>query len=94
MFLVFILKGSKQASGDMIRSVFLKDCLTVVIENGSGGWDERVLRQEASDKPGWLSRKSMMEQPGEVVEGGEGWAIEGHLGDKMDMTGQWVWWEE
>lgn len=40
--LIFILRGSKQASGDMIRFAFLKDFLAVVIENGSGGWDEQV----------------------------------------------------
>ena len=36
----------------------------------------------------------MMEpRMGEVVGVGEEWAIGGSLGDKMDQTGQWVWWE-
>lgn len=49
--LITVLKGSKQASGNMSRSVFLKHCLAVVIENESGGWDEQVQKQEACEKP-------------------------------------------
>lgn len=35
----------------MIRFVFLKHCLAAVVENGSGGWDEQVQKQEACEKP-------------------------------------------
>ena len=47
----FILRGSKQASGDMLRFVFLKDCLAMVIENGSGGMGRAGVKQETCEKP-------------------------------------------
>lgn len=47
--LVIILKVSKQASGNRIR--FVRHRLAAVIENGSGGWDEQVQKQEAREKP-------------------------------------------
>lgn len=49
--LVIILKVSNQASGNRIRFVFVRHRLAAVIENGSGGWDEQVQKQEAREKP-------------------------------------------
>lgn len=48
---IFILRGSKQASGDMIRFVFFKDRLAMVIENGSGGMGRAGVKQETCEKP-------------------------------------------
>ena len=57
---IFIHKGSKEASGDLIRFKFCKGCLAVVIENGSRGGTGRcnsrrpVRSQETHDgTPGW-----------------------------------------
>lgn len=68
---VFIHRGSKEASGDMIRLKFCKDCLAVVIENGSRGGASRCKSRRPV-----RSRDTMMEP-----RAGKGWG-RGRVGEE------------